>query len=60
MTSAEMRSAVESVKRKESRHAPHPSKKRPRRPVGVSEYEEGVQMAMPAVELYRKALKKMK
>jgi hypothetical protein len=60
MTSAEMRSAVQSVKRKESRHAPRSSRKTPRRPVGVSDYEEGVQMAGSAVELYRKALKKMK
>ena len=60
MTSAEMRSAVEKIKQKESRHTPHPGGKKLRRPIGISEYEEGVQMARTGVELYRKALKKMK
>jgi hypothetical protein len=61
MTSAQMRSAVESVKRKESRHVLRPGQKPVKRlPAGSSAYEEGVQIAKSAVELYRKALKKIK
>lgn len=60
MTSAEMRSAVESVKRKESGHALRPGKRPAKRSPLVSNYEEGVEMAKSAVEQYRKALKKIK
>ena len=62
MTTAEMRSAVERVKKKEGRHTPRSVGKPIRRSAttALSSYEEGVQIAKSAVEQYRKALSKIK
>lgn len=63
MTSMQLRSAVEGLKRKESKDTVRPDAKSTsvRHPVSErSAFADGVEMARDAVKQYRKALQKIK